>query len=359
MTRQFVPILTAIVAIATACTNSAPLAPNNTELSTITESESPTPPSVLNAVQERGFLICGVDGGIPGFSFVDETGQYSGLDVDICKAIAAAVLGNPEAVEYQQLDPILRFIAVSEREVDILSRSTTWTLSRDTQLGVEFAPTTFYDTQGMMVRADSGITSLEDFQDKSVCVEAGTTTELNLMDSMRKAGVAFETLTFEQPDPAYGAYAQGFCQGITSDHFILEARRQSLPNPEEHILLEITLSKEPLAPATVQNDPAWFDVVKWVTFGLMEAEELGITQANIEEKLQSPDPRIRLFLGIEGNLGEDMGLSHDFMVNVVKAVGNYGEIYERNLGRDSPFNLPRGYNALWKDGGLMYSPPFR
>nr|WP_265266470.1 transporter substrate-binding domain-containing protein [Spirulina subsalsa] len=237
--------------------------------------------------------------------------------------------------------------------------NTTWTLSRDTELGLEFAPTIFYDRQAMMVRADSGITSLQDFQDKSVCVEAGTTTELNLMDSMRKAEIAFETLTFEQSDPAYGAYLQGLCQGITSDQFILQARLRSVPNPEDHILLDITLSKEPLGPATINNDSAWFDVVKWVTFGLIEAEDLGITQDNVQEKLKSPDPRIRLFLGVEGNLGEEMGLSNDFMVNVIQAVGNYGEIYERNVGHNSPFNLPRGYNALWKDGGLMYSPPFR
>ncbi|WP_017304864.1 amino acid ABC transporter substrate-binding protein [Spirulina subsalsa] len=315
--------------------------------------------SRLDVVKERGMLICGVDGGIPGFSFVDESGEYSGLDVDVCKAVAAAVLGDPEKVEYRNLDSTERFTALSGGEVDMLSRNTTWTISRDTSVGLEFAPTTFYDGQGMMVRADSGITSLADFQGKAVCVEAGTTTELNLTDNMRKAGVEFETVTFQQADPAYAAYAEGRCEGMTSDKSQLIARRSTLPNPDDHILLDVTMSKEPLGPVTINNDSAWFDVVKWVTFGLFEAEEMGITQANIEEQLESEDPNIRRFLGVEGDLGQGMGLSNDFMVNVIKAVGNYGEVYDRNLGAGSEFNLPRGQNALWTEGGLLYSPPFR
>ncbi|MDB9516754.1 amino acid ABC transporter substrate-binding protein [Roseofilum reptotaenium CS-1145] len=323
------------------------------------ESSDSASQSRLDVVKNRGTLICGVDGGIPGFSFVDETGEYSGIDVDVCKAVAAAVLGDPDAVEYRNLDSTERFTALAGGEVDMLSRNTTWTTSRDTTVGLEFAPTTFYDGQGMMVRQDSDITSLEDFEGKAVCVEAGTTTELNLTDNMREAGVTFETVTFQQADPAYAAYAEERCEGMTSDKSQLIARRSTLPNPEEHILLEVTLSKEPLGPVTLNNDSTWFDVVKWVTYGLIEAEELGITQANVEQSKGSEDPTIRRFLGVEGDLGTGLELDNDFMVNVISSVGNYGEVYERNLGKESQFQLDRGQNDLWNRGGLLYSPPFR
>ncbi|MEA5421517.1 amino acid ABC transporter substrate-binding protein [Spirulina sp. CCNP1310] len=315
--------------------------------------------SRLDTVKERGTLVCGVDGGIPGFSFVDELGNYSGLDVDICKAVAAAVLGDADAVEYRRLDSTERFTALAGGEVDMLSRNTTWTLSRDTSVGLEFAPTTFYDGQGVMVRADSGITTLEDFAGKSICVESGTTTELNITDGMRKAGVDPEVKTFQQADPAYAAYDDELCDGFTSDKSQLLARRTTLSTPEDHIILDITLSKEPLGPTTINNDSAWFDVVKWVTYGLIEAEELGITSENVTEMLESEDPNIRRFLGVEGELGSGAGLEDDFMVKVIEAVGNYSEIYDRNLGADSEFKLERGLNALWKDGGLLYAPPFR
>ncbi|MBP0027011.1 amino acid ABC transporter substrate-binding protein [Roseofilum sp. Guam] len=323
------------------------------------ESSDPASQSRLDVVKNRGTLICGVDGGIPGFSFVDETGEYSGIDVDVCKAVAAAVLGDSDAVEYRNLDSTERFTALAGGEVDMLSRNTTWTTSRDTTVGLEFAPTTFYDGQGMMVRQDSDITSLEDFEGKAVCVEAGTTTELNLTDNMREAGVTFETVTFQQADPAYAAYAEERCEGMTSDKSQLIARRSTLPNPEEHILLEVTMSKEPLGPVTLNNDSTWFDVVKWVTYGLIEAEELGITQANVEQSKGSEDPTIRRFLGVEGDLGTGLELDNDFMVNVISSVGNYGEVYERNLGKESQFQLDRGQNDLWNRGGLLYSPPFR
>jgi general L-amino acid transport system substrate-binding protein len=315
--------------------------------------------SRLDVVKERGELICGVDGGIFGFSFVDEGGEYSGLDVDLCKAVAAAVLGDAEAVEYRRLDSTERFTALAGGEVDMLSRNTTWTISRDTSVGLEFAPTTFYDGQGMMVRADSGIETLEDFAGKSVCVEAGTTTELNLTDKMRKAGVDPEIKTFQQADPAYQAYDDELCDGFTSDKSQLLARRTTLSDPEAHILLDVTMSKEPLGPVTINNDSAWFDVVKWVTYGLIEAEELGITSENIGEMEGSEDPTIRRFLGAEGELGEGIGLEDNFMVAAIEAVGNYGEVYNRNLGEDSQFNLDRGLNALWTEGGLLYAPPFR
>jgi general L-amino acid transport system substrate-binding protein len=315
--------------------------------------------SRLAAVLERGQLVCGVDGGIPGFSFVDESGNYSGLDVDVCRAVAAALFDDPDAVEYRRLDSTERFTALSGGEVDMLSRNTTWTISRDTQVGMEFAPTTFYDGQGMMVREASGISTLEDFAGKAVCVETGTTTELNLTDQMRKLGVEFEPVVFQDADAAYAAYDEGRCEGMTSDKSQLIARRSTLPNPDEHVLLEVTMSKEPLGPLTVNNDSAWFDVVKWVTYGLIQAEEFGITSANIEEFKGSDDPNIARFMGEEGTLGTDMGIPNDFMYRVVKNVGNYGEIYDRNLGEGSQFQLDRGLNALWTDGGLLYSPPFR
>ncbi|MEB3342577.1 amino acid ABC transporter substrate-binding protein [Okeania sp.] len=316
--------------------------------------------SRLDTVKSRGKLICGVDGGIPGFSFVDQNGEYSGIDVDVCKAVAAALFDDPNAVEYRNLDSTERFTAVSGGEVDMLSRNTTWTISRDTSVGLEFAPTTFYDGQGMMVRADSGIENLEGFQGKSICVEAGTTTELNLTDNLREINVEAETLTFQQADPAYAAYAEGRCDGMTSDKSQLLGRRSTLPNPEEHIILGVTMSKEPLGPVTINNDSGWFDVVKWVTYALIEAEELGITQANVDDlKANSEDPTIRRFLGVEGDLGKGLGLSNDFAYRVIKNVGNYSEVYSRSLGEESQFKLPRGMNDLWTKGGLLYSPPFR
>mgnify|MGYP001795879537 FL=1 len=315
--------------------------------------------SRLQTVLDRGELICGVDGGIPGFSFVED-GAYSGLDVDVCKAVAAALFDDPEAVVYRNLDSTERFEALKGGEVDMLSRNTTWTISRDTSVGMEFGPTTFYDGQGMMVRSDSGITELADFEGRSVCVEAGTTTELNLADQMRELGVTFEPQTFQDADAAYAAYEANSCEGMTSDNSQLFARRSTLSNPGEHILLEVTMSKEPLGPLTGNNDSAWFDTVKWVTFALIEAEELGLTADNIEETAAaSEDPTIKRFVGDEGTLGSDMGLPNDFAMRAVKHVGNYGEVFERNLGADSQFELDRGQNALWTDGGLLYSPPFR
>ncbi|MCL2930796.1 MAG: amino acid ABC transporter substrate-binding protein [Trichodesmium sp. MAG_R03] len=311
-------------------------------------------------VKNRGKLICGVEGGIPGFSYVDQNGNYSGIDVDICKAVAAALFDNPNAVEYRNLDSTERFTALNGGEVDMLSRNTTWTISRDTNVGLEFAPTTFYDGQGMMVRADSGVKSLEDLQDKSICVEAGTTTELNLTDNLRQRNVEAETLTFQQADPAYAAYAEGRCDGMTSDKSQLLSRRSTLPSPNDHVILDVTMSKEPLGPVTKNNDSAWFDIVKWVTYALIEAEELGITQANVDDlKQNSEDPTIRRFLGVDGDLGEGLGLSNDFAYRVIKNVGNYGEVYNRNLGEESQFKLPRGMNDLWTNDGLLYSPPFR
>lgn len=315
--------------------------------------------SRLDTVKNRGKLICGIDGSLPGFSFVDETGNYSGIDVDVCRAVAAALFDDPNAVEYRSLNATERFTALSGGEVDILSRNTTWTISRDTALGMEFAPTIFYDGQGVMTRKNSGITSVQNLAGKTLCLEAGTTTELNLTDKLREVGVKPEILTFQTSDPTYAAYAQQRCDAVTADKSKLMARRSTLPQPDDHVILEITLSKEPLGPVTINNDSRWFDVVKWSVFTLIEAEELGITQGNLEESKQSENVNIRRFLGLEEDLGAGLGLSRDFTERIIKHVGNYQDVYDRNLGEQSVFKLPRGQNELWSRGGLLYSPPFR
>ncbi|PSB22605.1 amino acid ABC transporter substrate-binding protein [filamentous cyanobacterium CCP2] len=317
--------------------------------------------SRLDTILSRGTLICGVEGSIPGFSFVDSTGEYSGLDVDVCRAVSAALFGDPDQVEYRNLDSTERFTAVVGGEVDMLSRNTTWTTSRDAVggNGLEFAPTTFFDGQGMMVRTDSGITDLSGFEGRSVCVETGTTTELNLADRMRELGVQYNEVKFQDSDATYAAYAEGRCEGVTSDRSQLAARRTTLPNPDEHVLLDVVMSKEPLGPVTINNDSKWYDVVKWVTYGLIQAEEFGITQDSVQEQLSSENPEIRRFLGVEGDLGTQLGLPNDYMVKVIESVGNYGEIFDRNVGEASELGLDRGQNQLWTEGGLMYSPPFR
>ncbi|NEQ98039.1 MAG: amino acid ABC transporter substrate-binding protein [Cyanothece sp. SIO2G6] len=314
--------------------------------------------SRLDAVKSRGTLVCGVEGTIPGFSFVGSDGAYSGLDVDVCKAVAAAVLGDPDAVEYRNLDSTERFTALRGGEVDMLARNTTWTLSRDATGGnaMEFAPTTFFDAQGMMVRADSGITSLEDFEGRSICVETGTTTELNLTSRMNELGVGYTDVKFSEGTEAVEAYLSERCEGFTSDKSQLFARRSQFDTPDDHILLDVSMSKEPLGPVTMNNDSQWFDVVKWVTYGLIQAEEFGITQADVAEVAASTENQdIKNFLGVGSDLGTQLGIENDFMVKAISAVGNYGEIYERNIGD----GIPRGLNRLWTDGGLMYAPPAR
>lgn len=322
-------------------------------------------PSRLETVKERGTLICGVEGTIPGFSFVDTDGTYSGLDVDTCRAVAAAVFGSAEdidsKIEFRNLDSTSRFPALQNGEVDMLARNTTWTLSRDASggNGMEFAPTTFYDGQGVMARTDSGVTSLEDMDGQSICVETGTTTELNLATRIAELGITVDEVKFQDSNATFAAYEEGRCEGITSDRSQLAAKRTGLSEPDAHVLLDDVLSKEPLGPVTLNNDSAWFDVVKWVTLGLIQAEEFGVTQANVAEQVNSESPDVQRFLGAgeEGNLGEQLGLPDDFMVFALEAVGNYGEIYERNIGEQ--LGIERGQNRLWTEGGLMYAAPFR
>ena len=287
----------------------------------------------LATIQGRGKLVCGVDGKLPGFSFVGADGQYSGLDVDVCKATAAAVFGDPAKVDYRDLNSSERFAALASGEVDLLSRNTTYTLSRDAAggNGLSFAPTVFYDGQGVMVPTGSGVTSLKDLAGKPICVESGTTTELNLADRMRELNVPYTPLKFQTSDQTYAAYLGGRCVAVTSDRSQLAGKRSSFPQPNGHTLLPDVLSKEPLAPATVNADPAWADAVRWIVFGLMQAEESGITQANVDAKLAEAKAKtnladLRRFLGVEGEFGKQLGLPADFMARSVKAVGNYGEI---------------------------------
>jgi len=320
----------------------------------------------LAGIKSRGKLICGVDGKLPGFSFVNPDGSYSGLDVDICKAVAAAALGDPAKVDYRDLNSSERFAALASGEIDLLSRNTTLTLSRDASggNGLSFAPTVFYDGQGVMAPKASGITSLKDLAGKPICVESGTTTELNLADRMREIKAAYTPLKFQTGDQTYAAYLQGRCVAVTSDRSQLAAKRTSFPDPAAHTLLPEVLSKEPLTPATVNGDPGWADAVRWTIFALMQAEELGITQANIdakvaEAKANANQADLRRFLGVEGDFGKQLGLPADFVVQAVKAVGHYGEIFERNVGVSSKLKLERGLNRQWSKGGLLYAPPFR
>jgi general L-amino acid transport system substrate-binding protein len=315
----------------------------------------------LQIVQDRGVLNCGGNAEVPGFGYLDpDTNEFAGFDIDFCKAVAAAVLGDAEALEPRHTTAQERFTVLQSGEVDLLSRNTTWTLTRDTELGLNFAPTTFYDGQGMMVRKDSGIESLEDMEGATICVQQGTTTEQNLTDVFRALGVDYEPVVLADAVATRNAYDEGRCDGFTTDKSGLVSQQILLQDPEEHMILEETMSKEPLGPVVRHGDDQWFDIVKWVVFGTMAAEEYGITSENVEEMAEtSEDPVIRNILGAEGDMGVKLGLENDFMVQAIMQVGNYGEIYERNLGPDTPFDLPRGLNAQYLDGGLIYAPPFR
>jgi general L-amino acid transport system substrate-binding protein len=320
----------------------------------------------MATIKSRGKLICGVDGSLPGFSFVGPDGSYSGLDVDVCKAMAAALFGDPGKVEYRNLNSSERFAALASGEVDLLSRNTTMTLSRDAAGGnaLSFAPPTFYDGQGVMVPTASGIKTLKDLAGKPICVESGTTTELNLADRMREQNIPYTPLKFQTGDQTYAAYLQGRCVAVTSDRSQLAGKRSSFPSPDAHTLLPDVMSKEPLTPATVNADPVWADAVRWTVNTLFQAEELGITKANIaakvaEAKANANQADLRRFLGVEGEFGKQLGLPADFVPKIIGAVGNYGEIFDRNVGPGSRLKLDRGVNKQWKEGGLIYSPPFR
>jgi general L-amino acid transport system substrate-binding protein len=315
--------------------------------------------NTLEAVRARGELICGVPQGVsPGFGFIEDDGSYTGFDWDYCRVVAAAVFGDANKVTARPSTSTERFPILQSGEVDMLSRQTTWTLTRDTALGFNFGPTTFYDGQGMMVRKASGITDLQGLEGGSVCVAAGTTTELNLASVMSSLGINYEAVVFEG-DGARIAYDEGRCDGYTTDKSGLVSGQVIMTVPEDHTILAVTMSKEPLGPLVRHGDDGWFDIVQWATFCTFQAEEKGVTSQNVDEMLGSDDPEILALLGAEGDLGQALGLNNDFCYQIIKQLGNYEEIYLKNLGPDTPFNLPRGVNALWTDGGLLYSPPFR
>ncbi|MCX7708197.1 MAG: amino acid ABC transporter substrate-binding protein [Anaerolineae bacterium] len=317
-------------------------------------------PKRLEIVKQRGKVVCGVHTSLPGFGFLDKDGKNAGFDVDFCRAVAVAVFNDPNAVEFVPITAAERGPALQTAEIDILSRNATWTSSRDAQWG-NFTWIMFYDGQGMMVRKDSGFTTLEDLDGATVCVTTGTTTELNLADAFRQRGLKFTAVTFEDTPSVYGAYEQGRCDAATSDKSQLAATRSGFANPADHVILDVTMSKEPLTPAVPHGDDQWFDIVKTVSFVLINAEELGVTSKNVDEMMKSDDPSVKRLLGVEGSFGQaDLGLANDFAANIIRKIGNYGEVYDRYMGPNGiSFTLDRGLNKLWKDGGLIYAPPLR
>jgi general L-amino acid transport system substrate-binding protein len=316
--------------------------------------------NTLEAVRSRGFVRCGGNQAVPGFGYINpSTNAFEGFDIDYCKAVAAAVFGDATKHEIRPTTAGERFPVLQSGEIDVLIRNTTWTLSRDTNLGADFAPTTFYDGQGMMVRKDMGISTLEGLAGGTICVQSGTTTEKNLADVFRARGINFTPVVFDDADRTREAYDQGQCDGFTTDKSGLVSQQILMANPEDHMILEETMSKEPLGPMMRHGDNNWGDIITWTVFCTIEAEELGITSANVDSFLGGDDPVVQNLLGEVGDLGTYKGLNADWCYQVIKQVGNYGEIYDHNLGPNTPFNLPRGLNNLWTNGGLLYSPPFR
>jgi general L-amino acid transport system substrate-binding protein len=315
--------------------------------------------ATLDDVKAKGFVQCGVSQGLPGFSNPDADGNWSGLDVDLCRGIAAAVFGDGDSVKFTPLSAKERFTALQSGEVDVLSRNTTWTMSRDTQLGLNFAGVNYYDGQGFMVRTAMNINSALELSGASVCTNTGTTTELNVADYFRANNMEYELVAFEKADEVVAAYDAGRCDVYTTDQSGLYAQRLKLTNPGEHKVLPEIISKEPLGPVVRQGDDQWFNIVKWVHIATVNAEELGVTQANVGEMMNGDNPSIKRLLGTEGEFGGAIGLGNDWAANVIKAVGNYGEIFDRNVGPDTPLGIARGVNALWSKGGLQYGPPVR
>jgi general L-amino acid transport system substrate-binding protein len=313
----------------------------------------------LDTVKQRGSLSCGVNVGLAGFSQPDDKGNWTGLDVDYCKAIAAAVFGDPAKVKYVPTTAKERFTALQSGEIDVLIRNTTWTTARDSSLGLIFAGVNYYDGQGFMVKASLGVKSAKELNGATVCVQTGTTTELNLADYFKANKMTYKPVVFEKLDETVQAYLAGRCDVYTTDQSGLYSIRVQQPKPEDHVVLPEIISKEPLGPSVRQGDDQWLQVVKWVHYALINAEEAGITQANVGEMLNSTNPEVKRILGKDGELGKGLGLSNDFVVNVVKAVGNYGEVFERNVGTGSRLKIARGLNNLWNKGGIQYAPPLR
>ncbi len=313
----------------------------------------------LNTVKQRGILNCGSNGTLAGFGLPDSQGRWTGLDVDFCRALAAAIFNDPNKVKFVPLTARDRFTALQSGDVDVLARNTTWTSSRDTSLGLNFTGVNYYDGQGFMVRKSLKVNSALELGDASVCVQQGTTTELNLADYFRANKMKLKSVTFATADEALKAYDTGRCDAYTTDASGLAGERLRLANPNDHIVLPEIISKEPLGPVVRHGDDQWFDIVKWTHFAMVTAEELGITKANVDDHLKSTEPDVRRLLGTEGKHGEALGLTNDWAYRIIKHVGNYGEVFERNVGQGSPLKINRGLNALWTKGGLQYAPPIR
>lgn len=315
--------------------------------------------ATLDDVKAKDSVQCGVSQGLPGFSNPDQDGNWTGLDVDFCRAVAAAVFGDPSKVKFTPLSAKERFTALQSGDVDVLSRNTTWTMSRDTALGLNFSVVNYYDGQGFMVRKDLGVNSALELSGASICTNTGTTTELNVADYFRANNMEYELVAFEKADEVVAAYDAGRCDVYTTDQSGLYAQRLKLTDPAAHIVLPEIISKEPLGPVVRQGDDQWLNIIKWTHFAMLNAEELGVTQANVDEMKNSDNPSIKRLLGTEGEFGGAIGLGNDWAYNIIKAVGNYGETFDRNVGPDTPLAISRGVNAQWNKGGLQYGPPIR
>ncbi len=316
--------------------------------------------STLDAVKKKGFVQCGVSTGLPGFSSADDQGNWKGLDVDVCRAVAAAVFGDANKVKFSPLTAKERFTALQSGEVDMLSRNTTWTLTRDTSLGLNFAGVNYYDGQGFLVQKSLGVKSALELDGASFCIQAGTTTELNLADYFRANKMSYTPITFDKSDETVKAFEAGRCDALTSDQSQLYALRIQLKNPDAAMVLPEVISKEPLGPVVRQGDDEWFNIVRWSLFAMLNAEELGVTSKNVDKlAATSKDPGIRRLLGLEGIKGKGLGLPDNWAARIIKQVGNYSESFERNVGMGSDLKIARGLNALWNKGGIQYAPPIR
>lgn len=318
-----------------------------------------TEASTLDQVRKRGFLICGANNSLAGFGQQDENGEWSGFDVDFCRAMAAAIFDDPKKVRFAPISGKERFKALQSSEVDVLSRNSAWTLSRDTGQGLLYATITFFDGQGFLAAKKRAIASLQDLAGHTVCVQEGTPLELDLVDYFRAREKQVEPRLFATFEEAARAYAAGQCEALTADVSALAVQRSKLDAPGDHLILPDLIDKEPLGPLVRQGDDQWFNIVRWTHFAMLDAEELGVTSANVDQQLKSDNPHVRRLLGVDGARGEGLGLENDWIYRIVKHIGNYGEIFERNLGRATPLELDRRLNALWTKGGLMYAPPVR
>ena len=313
----------------------------------------------LDVVKKRGTLVCGVNGSLPGFSLLNAVKEWEGLDVDLCRAVAAAIFDDPKKVKFVPLTAKDRFTALQSGEIDVLVRNTSWTSSRDTALGLNFTGVNYYDGQGFMVLKALKVKSALELSDAAVCVGQGTTTELNLADYFRANKMKLRTVTFATLDEAVRAYETDRCNAFTTDASGLYSVRLKLANPDDHVVLPEVISKEPLGPMVRHGDDQWFDIVKWVLFAMINAEELGVTQKNVDEMAKSDKPDLKRAFGTDDNLGEQLGLTKEWFGRIIKAVGNYGEVYDRNVGVGSKLQIARGLNQLWNKGGIQYAPPIR